>query len=149
MSGKELFYVVLGLVSVVVTLYPNAALFRRGNAAGRASGVELAYYVLALLALVIGWYFNFQYMRVYGDEATWTNWCKLLFANPAAASGGQDLVIANCLIMPLWCVIEGRRSGLRHGWLFFVMSIVTSYAFAVAMFLAVQERQWRARGARA
>jgi hypothetical protein len=145
MSGKELFYVILGLASIVVALYPNRALYLRGNAAGPATGIEWTYYAMAVLALLIGWYFNFQFMRVYGEEATWTNWCKLLFANPAAASGGQDLVIANVLIMPLWCTIEGRRSGLKHGWLFFLMSIVTSYAFAVALFLAAQERQWRTR----
>jgi hypothetical protein len=147
MSGKELFYVVLGLASIGVTIWPNRQLYARGNAAGGASGAEWTYYAMALLALLIGWYFNFQYMRGYGDEATWANWCKLLFANPAAASGGQDLIIANVLVMPLWCVLEGRRSGLRHGWLFFVMSIVTSYAFGIALFLAVQERQWRTRKA--
>jgi len=48
-----------------------------------------------------------------------------------------------------WLVMAGRRSGLRHAWWFFVMSIFTSYAFAVALFLALDERQWRSREAAA
>jgi hypothetical protein len=45
--------------------------------------------------------------------------------------------------MPLWTIIEGRRRGLRWAWIFFVMSLFTSLAFAIAVFLAFMERQLR------
>jgi hypothetical protein len=67
----------------------------------------------------------------------------LLFVNPASASGGQDLIIANVLIFPVWSIIVARRSGMRAGWLYFPMSVVTSYAFGLALFLALRERQRR------
>ena len=113
---------------------------RRGT---RASPLELACYVLALPALVIGWYFNIEYMREYGSAAGWWHWTTLLFVNPASASGGQDLIIANLILFPLWTIVDARRLGMRAGWLYFVMSLVTSYAFAIALFMGLRERQLR------
>ncbi len=47
------------------------------------------------------------------------------------------------MLLPLWTIVEGRRRGLRWAWIFFVMSLFTSLAFAVAFFLAFMERQLR------
>ena len=139
MSALETFYVVIGLLSVVVIVIPNRHLF----GAGGVSTLEAVCYLIALPALVIGWYFNFQYMRGYGEQAGWWHWTTLLFVNPASASGGQDLIIANLLLFPLWTIVDGRRCGMRlSGW-YFVMSLVTSYAFAFAVFIALRERQLR------
>ena len=72
------------------------------------------------------------------------HWTRLLFVNPASASGGQDLLIANLILFPLWTIVDGRRHGMRAAWGYFPMSLLTSYAFAFAMFLALQDRQLRA-----
>jgi hypothetical protein len=93
--------------------------------------------------LLVGWYFKFQYMQEYGSQAGWSNWTQQLFVNPASASGGQDLLFANLLLYPLWTIVDGRRNGMRRNWLFFPMSALTSYAFGVALFLALKERQLR------
>jgi hypothetical protein len=45
--------------------------------------------------------------------------------------------------MPLWTIVEGGRRGLKWAWIFFVMSLFTSLAFSIAMFLAFMERQLR------
>jgi hypothetical protein len=47
------------------------------------------------------------------------------------------------VLLPLWTIVEGRRRGLRWAWIFFVISLFTSLAFAVALFLAFMERQFR------
>ncbi|HSW15383.1 MAG TPA: DUF2834 domain-containing protein [Solimonas sp.] len=146
MSAHETFYVILGLLTIVPAVWPNRRLFAGGLG---LSALEAFYYVVALAALLVGWYFNFQYMRSYGDQVGWWHWTTLLFVNPASASGGQDLIFANVVLMLPWLVMAGRRSGLRHAWWFFVMSIFTSYAFAFALFLAIDERQWRSRTAAA
>ena len=143
LSANELFYVVIGLLSVVLIVYLSRHLFARGGAAGGVSGLEWLYYAVALVALLIGWYFNFQYMRQYGAEGGWWHWTTLLFVNPASASGGQDLIIANLILFPLWTMIDGRRCGMRASWLYFPMSLLTSYAFAIALFMAIRERQLR------
>jgi hypothetical protein len=67
----------------------------------------------------------------------------MLFTNWAADSAAQDYIIVNVVLLPLWTIIDGRRRGLRVAWIFFVMSLFTSLAFSVAMFLAFIERQLR------
>ncbi len=137
------FYIAIGLLSVALIVYFNRHLFKPGGGAGGISGLEWVYYATSLAALLVGWYFNFQYMYQYGSQAGWANWTGQLFVNPASASGGQDLLFANVILYPLWTIIDGRRCGMKHCWLFFPMSALTSYAFGVALFLAMKERQQR------
>lgn len=139
LSPTEIFYVAIGLLSVALIGYCNRHLFRTGG----VSGLEALYYAVALAALLIGWYYNFQYFRSYGQDVGWLHWTGLLFVNPASASGGQDLIIANLILYPLWTIIDGRRSGMRASGLYFPMSLLTSYAFGIALFLAIRERQLR------
>ena len=131
----------LGILSIAATVGLDLRLLRTSGLGFTV--LEGIYYIVALAALVIGWYFNFQYIDQYGANASWTNWTEQLFVNPAAASGGQDLLFANVVLFPLWTIIDGRRIGLRAAWLYFPMSVFTSYAFAVALYLALRERQVR------
>jgi Terpene cyclase DEP1 len=139
MSVIEAFYVALGLASIALVFWLNRPLFRGVP----LSGLEAAYHLVGAAALLVGWYFNFQYFRVYGDEAGWIHWTKLLFVNPASASGAQDLIIANVVLFPLWTIVDGRRSKMRASWIYFPVSLITSFAFAMALFLAMRDRQLR------
>ena len=139
LSPTEIFYIAIGLLSVALIIYLNAHLFKSGG----VTPLENFYYVIALVALLIGWYYNFQYLRQYGTDAGWWHWTTLLFVNPASASGGQDLIIANMILFPFWTITDGRRSGMRASWLYFPMSLLTSYAFGIALFMAIRERQLR------
>jgi len=139
MQTSSLIYMAIGISLSFATLLVNRRLFT----AGGISALEIFYYVLAVAGLGIGWYFNIQYITQYGAQAGWTHWTGLLFANPASASGGQDLILANAIIFPVWTIAEARRSQMRAGWLYFPMSLLTSYAFALAMFLALRERRLR------
>ena len=49
----------------------------------------------------------------------------------------------NLVLLPLWTIVEGRRRGLKWAWIFFVVSLFTSLAFSIALFLAFMERQLR------
>ena len=140
-TPAELISMALGIVSIVATLGLDIRLLRTAGLG--FSFLEGIYYLVALAALIVGWYFNFQYIEQYGANASWTNWTEQLFVNPASASGGQDLLFANVVLLPLWTIIDGRRIGLRAAWLYFPMSVFTSYAFAVALYLALRERQVR------
>jgi hypothetical protein len=79
---------------------------------------------------------------LWGD-GSWAQYIKLMFANPAASSAGQDYTIGNVVLLPLMTIIEGRRRGVVRPWLYFVSSLFTSFAFAWAFFLATTERQHR------
>ncbi|MGB1580930.1 MAG: DUF2834 domain-containing protein, partial [Nevskiales bacterium] len=94
-------------------------------------------------ALLIGWYHNLAYFEQYRDVAGWWHWTTLLFVNPASASGGQDLIFANLLLFPLWNMIDGRRHNMKIWWWYFPMSLLTSYAFGIALFMAMLLRQMK------
>jgi uncharacterized protein DUF2834 len=132
----------LGIATVVVAFAGNRHLFT-GGAAGGLTPLEGLYYLIGVGSLVLGWYFNVRYTHQYGHRASYVNYTKMLFTNWAADSAAQDYIIMNVVLLPLWTIIDGRRRGLRIAWIFFVMSLFTSLAFSVAMFLAFIERQLR------
>ena len=139
----------LGLFFLALFLYFNAHLYRAGWRGSQVAALEGLYYVIALASVAVGWYFNTQYVQTFGAQASWVHFTRLLFTNPAAASGAQDLITANVLLFPLWTIVDGRRSGMRQPWIYFVLSLLTSFGFAMGLYLAVHERQLRWLRARA
>jgi hypothetical protein len=142
MTTSLVFYGVLGVVSTVVAFAWNRRLFADGGA-GTVSVLEGLFYVIGLASLGLGWYFNVRYVHQYGHEASYVDYTKALFSNWASDSAAQDYIIVNVLLLPLWTIVDGRRRGLRAPWIFFVMSLFTSLAFSMAMYLAFVERQIR------
>ena len=133
----------LGLLFVVLFFYFNAYLYRGGWSGARVSFLEGLYYLIAVTSVCIGWHFNIEYVQTYPQEASWVHFTKLLFTNPAAGSGSQDLITTNAVLFPLWTIIDGPRRGLRQCWIYFVLSLFTSFGFAMGLYLAAQERQLR------
>ena len=142
MTTSLVFYGVLGIASTVLAFYGNRRLFVDGGA-GRTSPLEGLYYALGVISLLLGWYFNVRYVHQFGHTATYVGYTKALFSNWASDSAAQDYIMVNVVLLPLWTITDGRRRGLRIPWVFFVMSLFTSLAFAVAMYLAFVERQIR------
>ncbi len=142
MTSQLVFFGILGVACTVVAFVANRRLFS-GGSAGSVTVLEGVYYVVGLCSLGLGWYFNVRYTHLYGHRANYVNYTKLLFTNWAADSAAQDYIIVNVVLLPLWTIVEGTRRGLRWAWIFFVMSLFTSLAFSVAMFLAFMERQLR------
>ncbi len=142
MTTSLLFYGALGVISTAVAFYVNRRLFGAGGA-GRVSVLEGLYYVFGVVSLGLGWYFNVRYVHQYGHEATYVGYTKALFSNWASDSAAQDYIMVNVVLFPLWSITDGRRRGVRIPWIFFVVSLFTSLAFAVAFYLAVVERQIR------
>ena len=141
MTAQLLISGILGIATTAVAFYANRHLFNAGNAAGRVSLLEGIYYVVGVVSIVLGWYFNVRYTHTYHNANYW-NYTKMLFTNWAADSAAQDYIV-NVVLMPLWTIADGTRRGLKWAWIFFVMSLFTSLAFSVAIFLAFMERQWR------
>ena len=133
----------LGALTVAIFFKVNAHLYRSDWPGSRTTFLEGLYYVMAVGSVCAGWYFNVHYVMAYPAEASWVHFTKMLFANPAAASGGQDLIVTNVLLFPLWTMIDGPRRGLRSTWVYFTMSLFTSFGFSMGLYLAAQERQVR------
>ncbi len=139
MTRQLLFYGALGVISTAVAFFVNRRLFHHK----RAAVLEGFYYLVGVVSLGLGWYFNVRYTHQYGSHASYVNYTKALFDNWASDSAAQDYVIFNVVLFPLWSIVDGRRRGIRAPWIFFVMSLFTSLAFSVAMYLAFVERQIR------
>jgi hypothetical protein len=142
MTSSLVFFGVLGVVSTAVAFVFNRRLFV-GGLVGRVSLLEGLYYVVGLASLGLGWYFNVRYTHQYGHKANYVNYTKALFSNWASDSAAQDYIIANVILLPLWTIADGLRRRLKIPWIFFVMSLFTSFAFSMAMYLAFVERQIR------
>ena len=138
-----LVHALLGAVTVAIFFAVNAHLYRRDWAGSGTTVLEGVYYASAIVSVAVGWYFNVRYVLGYPAEYSWTHFTSMLFANPAAGSVGQDMIVTNCVLFPLWTIIDGARRGLRATWIYFVMSLFTSFSFAMGMYLAAQERQVR------
>ena len=138
-----LIHAALGLLTIAVFFYVNAHLYRRDWAGSGMTFLEALYYVLAVGSVCTGWYFNVHYVMAYPAEASWAHFTRMLFTNPAAGSGGQDLIVTNVVLFPLWTMIDGPRRGLTSTWIYFTMSLFTSFGFSMGLYLAAQERQVR------
>jgi hypothetical protein len=141
MTSQLLISGILGIATTAAAFFVNRRIFT-GGAAGPVTLLEGVYYVVGVCSIVLGWYFNVRYTHTYHNANYW-NYTKMLFTNWAADSAAQDYVIVNLVLLPLWTIVEGGRRGLRWAWIFFVMSLFTSLAFSVALFLAFMERQLR------
>ncbi len=102
---------------------------------------EIVYAGLSLLGLTIPWYFNLQFMQ--GDEGVVSGFLAAGFANPASSSMTVDLLIA-CTVFVVWMLREARRLGMRHAWLYFVLTFAVAFAFSYPLFLFMRERRMRA-----
>ena len=143
MTTSLVFYGFLGLVSTARRLRLQPTPLRRGGWPAERLVLEGLYYVVGLASLCLGWYFNVRYVHAYPHQASYVNYTKMLFSNWASDSAAQDYTIVNVVLLPLWTIVDGRRRGMRVPWIFFVMSLFTSLAFSMAMYLAFVERQVR------
>ncbi len=142
MTFSLVFYGILGLVSIAVAFFYNRRLFAAGGA-GSVSVLEGLFYFFGLASLVLGWYFNVRYVHADPHTASYVNYVKALFSNWASDSAAQDYTMVNIVLLPLWTIVDGRRRKLQVPWIFFVMSLFTSLAFSMALYLAFMERQIR------
>lgn len=138
-----LVHAALGALTVLLFYRCNAHLYRDEWPGARVTLLEGVYYACAIASVCVGWWFNVHYVMAYPEQASWMHFTSMLFDNPAAGSAGQDMIVTNVLLFPLWTMIDGPRRGMRRPWVYFVISLFTSFGFAMALYLAAQERQLR------
>lgn len=99
---------------------------------------QLVYLVLALLGLVLPWYHNLAFARETGamDMGAFV---AGVFANHASSSIGWDITIG-CAAFLTFASTEAKRLGMKHLWLYFVLTFGVAFAFAAPMFLFMRER---------
>jgi hypothetical protein len=150
-------HLVLGIATFAVIVKTNPGIYARFTTGAQMSTLEVFYYVVGLASIVLGYYFNNQYVAEYAPHGgfhnfiwgpgSWSEFIALGYDNPAASSASQDYTFMSLLIFPVWSVIDGRRRGINHPWLFFGFILFGSSASAWAFYLAAVERQRRHRKA--
>jgi hypothetical protein len=136
-------HAVLGVATTGFVVWCNRRLFTGRWDGIRVSPLEGVFWIVGVVSVALGWYFNIRYVQELGSTASWVHFTESLFENWPARSAAQDYIIANVVLFPLWTIVDGRRRGIAVPWGFFVMSLFTSFAFAMAAYLAVVERQVR------
>jgi uncharacterized protein DUF2834 len=146
-------HLVLGFATFAVIIKTNPGVYGRFSSGPQFSKLEIFYYVAGIASIVLGYYFNNQYVHEYAPHGgfhnfiwgpgSWSEFIALGYDNPAASSASQDYTIMSLLIFPVWSIINGRRRGIKHPWLFFGFILFGSSASAWAFYLAAVERQRR------
>jgi len=144
-------HAVLGVLVIAWIVRANPGVFSRVAGGPALSTLEIVFYLVGIASIVLGYYFNHQFVDQYAVDGgnpfwgpgSWQQFIALGYTNPAAASASQDYTIINVVLLPLFTIVDGRRRGIKHSWLFFVSSLFTSCAFAYAFYFAVVERQHR------
>ncbi len=90
--------------------------------------------VLAVIGLLVTWTFNLQFMRETGG------FVRGGYANAASTSLSNDL-LTGCVAFPTFSYFEARRLGMRHWWVFPVLTFGIAFAFAFPLFLFLRERR--------
>lgn len=101
----------------------------------RWTPLGIVYLVLAIIGLVGTWTLNILAIASGSDFAG--EWLTNGFATQSLQ---VDLLVL-AVAVGAFLVVEGRRLGMRHAWLFLPLAAVTAAAFAVPLFLALRERK--------
>jgi hypothetical protein len=146
-----LVHALLGVVVFVVIVKSNPAIFARFQMGSQVSALEVFYYVVGVASIALGYYFNYQFVQDYSTPSSnpiwgpgsWQEFIALGYVNPAAGSASHDYTIMSLLIFPVFAIVEGRRRGINHAWLYIGFILFASSASAWAFYLAAVERQRR------
>jgi hypothetical protein len=108
------------------------------DARATASGwttLVFVYLALAVVGLIGTWTWNIQAIVQGGNFiADWT------MSGPAVSSLTTDLLVT-AIAGSILIIVEARRLGMRAGWAYVLLGLVTAFAFAFPLFLALRERR--------
>ena len=96
---------------------------------------SITFLVLSVLGLIGTLVFNV--LAVIQQRDFFGDWFG---SGPAVDSLGVDLLVV-AVAGSVLIVLESRRLGMRHAWLYIVLAGVTAFAFTFPLFLAMRERR--------
>ena len=96
------------------------------------------YALLAAAALVATWSQNLAFFAA--PDASFTSFVRGAYANPAAASLSNDLLLLTGVAI-VWMVVEARRHAIRFVWLYVAMSFAVAISVSFPLFLIARERR--------
>lgn len=100
---------------------------------------EAIYLGLAIAGLCLTWYHNIAFIQETGGMFSLVPFLEGVFANHASSSIGWDITVA-CAAFIVWLLHEAKRIGMKHAWVYVVLTFVIAFAFAGPLFLYMRER---------
>lgn len=97
------------------------------------------YALVSVLALFATWSNNLRFFAL-PDNGGLPGFIHAANANPAAASISNDLGCL-CLAAFVFMVVEARRLGIRHVWLYIVLSCAIAISVMFPLFLLARQRR--------
>jgi hypothetical protein len=95
------------------------------------------YGLIALAALVATWSQNIRFFAQDDNDGLW-GFIRDSYANPAASSITNDLLLIVIAVF-VFMVVESRRVGVRHVWLYMVGSLAIAVSVFFPLFLLARE----------
>ena len=96
------------------------------------------YAAIAVVALFATWSNNIAFMMETGSLNLIT-FIEALYVNHAAASIANDILLL-CLSAFIFMIYEARRVGVRHVWVYIVLSGMIAIAVMFPVFLIARQR---------
>lgn len=107
------------------------------------SGRQIVYACLAAVGMAATWYYNIQFMQEHGGEFSVSAFIAGGYANAAAGSLSNDVMVAAVTFL-VWMFAEARRLGMRHAWVYLLVTFGVALACAFPLFLLMRERRMEA-----
>lgn len=100
---------------------------------------QIIFTLLATVGIIATWYYNLEFTRHHGGFSL-TTYLAECYANAASTSISNDILVVLVTFL-FWSFFEARRVGMRHWWVYPVLSIFIAFAFAFPLFLLMRERR--------
>lgn len=100
---------------------------------------EATYLGLAIAGLCLTWYHNIAFFNEVGSPFALVAFIEGVFANHASSSIGWDITVA-CAAFIIWMLHEARSIGMKHAWVYIVLTFGIAFAFSAPLFLYMRER---------
>lgn len=100
---------------------------------------QIIYGLFALIGVCATWYFNVQLLQAPGGFS-WGAFIADNYVNAASGSIANDLWVVAAVFL-FWSFLEARKLGMKHWWLYFILTFLIAIAFTFPLFLLMRERK--------
>ncbi len=101
------------------------------------------YALLSLVSLVATWSHNIAFMKEAGEVSA-LGFIRACFVNHASSSITIDIGLVS-LAAFVFMGVEARRLGIRHVWVYMVLSLLIAVSVMFPLFLIARERRLAAK----
>ena len=100
--------------------------------------LKVFFAVLSIIGIIVTWYFNIQYIQESGGFSL-LSFIESVYANSASSSISNDLLVVGTVFL-FWSYAEAKRLGMRHWWVYLVLTFLIAIAFTFPLFMLMRER---------